>query len=236
MNKQLKNGLKQIYEAPAPMQRQEFLRRFPAPQISTPEFLRMQSGYIRKENWVIAVIVFGISVYGSCFADRSMIWVLSAVIPFLALAATAEFGRSARWGMQELEMASRFSLKLVLAARMGILGTGNLILLAGISPLAWKWQQTTLVNLGFSILLPYLLTTFLNLEIIRRIHGKENLYACMAAAAFVSLIFIVNGNTGNRIFMYAGGHVWMGILALLALLTGKEIILLLKQTEEYVWS
>ena len=60
--------------------------------------------------------------------------ILSACIPFLALATIAEAGRSARFGMEELELSARFSLQAVLCARLGILGGGNLLLLAVLMP------------------------------------------------------------------------------------------------------
>ena len=50
-------------------------------------------------------------------------------VPFLALATVTEAGYSARCGMEELELSTRFSLHAVLCARLGILGTENLLLL-----------------------------------------------------------------------------------------------------------
>ena len=48
-------------------------------------------------------------------------------VPFLALATVTEAGYSARRGMEELELSTRFSLHAVLCARLGILGTENLL-------------------------------------------------------------------------------------------------------------
>lgn len=236
MNKKLKRELKQIYEAPRPKRKKEFLGRFEQSEISTWAFLRIQFHYIRKLNWITAVLIFGLSICGSIIADRSMVWILSACIPFLALTTTTEFGQSARWGMQELELSSRFSLKFVMMARMGILGIGNFILLIVIFSFAWKRQQTTWLDLGLSILLPYLLTTFLNLEVTRKIHGKESLYVCMADALFVSGGFVIDGNIPNSVFDFFSRQVWMGILVLLVVLVGREAVMLLRQTEEYVWN
>lgn len=42
-------------------------------------------------------------------------------VPFLALATVSEAGYSARCGMEELELSTRFSLHAVLCARLGIL-------------------------------------------------------------------------------------------------------------------
>ena len=61
--------------------------------------------------------------------ELSLPVILSASIPFLALATIAEAGCSARFGMEELELSSRFSLQAVLCARLGILNGENLLLL-----------------------------------------------------------------------------------------------------------
>ena len=61
--------------------------------------------------------------------ELSLPVILSACIPFLALATIAEAGCSARFGMEELELSSRLSLQAVLCARLGILNGENLLLL-----------------------------------------------------------------------------------------------------------
>lgn len=69
---------------------------------------------LTPQPWQTAVIQ-------ALLRELSLPVILSACIPFLALATIAEAGCSARFGMEELELSSRFSLQAVLCARLGIL-------------------------------------------------------------------------------------------------------------------
>ena len=68
-------------------------------------------------------------------------------VPFLALATVSEAGYSARCGMEELELSTRFSLHVVLCARLGILGTENLLLLGILLPFGVCLWEADLVLL-----------------------------------------------------------------------------------------
>ncbi len=62
---------------------------------------------------------------GGFFASENTVWIVSAFTPFLALLLIAESTKSAIYGMNELEMSARFSLKSVVLARLIILGVFN---------------------------------------------------------------------------------------------------------------
>ena len=72
--------------------------------------------------------------------------------------------------MEELELSSRFSLKAIVMARMGVIGLGNLMLLLILA--AFVWRRSSLLTAGVYLLLPYLLATFLNLMLVRKVSGK----------------------------------------------------------------
>lgn len=46
-----------LYQPPDPVRKQEFLQRMPESRMSNMEFLRSQTGYIRKWNWLISAAV-----------------------------------------------------------------------------------------------------------------------------------------------------------------------------------
>ena len=50
--------------------------------------------------------------------NSNVLWITAALLPFVALLAVTEGTRSAVYGMEELELATRFSLKSVLLARL----------------------------------------------------------------------------------------------------------------------
>ena len=63
--------------------------------------------------------------WAASFASENTVWIVSAFTPFLALLLIAESTKSAIYGMNELEMSARFSLKSVVLARLIILGVFN---------------------------------------------------------------------------------------------------------------
>ena len=100
---------------------------------------------LTPQPWQTAVIQ-------ALLRELSLPVILSACIPFLALATIAEAGCSARFGMEELELSSRFSLQAVLCAWLGILNGENLLLLGALMPFGthfWDAGINTLVSVFF---------------------------------------------------------------------------------------
>lgn len=283
MHNWLKRELQSFYQIPEPVGKDKFLRKIADQEINIraetelfaskynersfgrgkpgeitlAKFLWIQLGYIRKWNWLTAAGIFLFALFGGKFFDQALLWCLSAAVPFLALAAVSEISRSVRYGMQELELASRFSLRTVTAARMGILGIADLLLLGFLSPAVCRIdvniataagivqaggdsiRRMPLLIYGIYILIPYFLTAFLNLLAVRKIHGRESLYVCMGITALVSGICVVSGigvATGSLpmalFFEGMGKRVWSGIIFLLVILTGRELAVAAKNTNQ----
>lgn len=182
-----KKELKKVLEAPAPVRKEEFLEKYGQQEIRISEFLLVQAGYIRKWVWAVSASVFLVALVGAVALAKDMVWAIAALTPALALAAVAEGGRSASYGMEELEMATRFSLKSVLLARLGILGMENLLILCLLVPLGLRNNQMEPIRAGVCMVTPFLLTACIGLFLVRRIRGQEGTYFCMAGAVCVSL-------------------------------------------------
>lgn len=236
MDRKMKKQLQQIYEAPSPRRKEEFLQAVQGQDISYGEFLKMQIHYISRWSFITAVIVFIIALFMARRVENEIIWFVSAAIPFLALSTAAEGSRSARYKMDELEMASRFSTRAVMAARMGVLGAGNLLLLALMIPVFGTRIQMNFLISGIHILCPYLLTAFIDMVIVRKMHGRESLYPCLGATVLVSGLCITLGVLRVPALELLRSGTWTVVLLVLLFLTVKEAVKLLKQAEEYVWN
>ena len=193
--KVLKTVIKEAFEAPPPVKKEEFLQKFQyenylseikQPSITLTAFVLVQVIYIRKWIWLLDVCVFVAALFGAVCIEQDMLWCISAMTPSLALALTTENGRSENYGMAEFEMASRFSLRSVILARLGILGFTDFILLCLMLPLGSFHSGRSLVQTGICMLCPYMLTAFLGLWATRVVHSRESVYLCMAIALFVS--------------------------------------------------
>jgi hypothetical protein len=157
--------------------------------------------------------------------------VLSACAPLLALTIVTESSRSARWGMAELELSTRFSLKTVLLARLLPLGCihplGILLLSFGLGhPLAAILYSTA----------PFLLTAFLGLSITRRYRSHEAVYACGGIAFTISMLTLFSHSLFAA--LYEARHLvwWILAVAALAAATGRLYKTILFETEELAWN
>lgn len=236
MNRKMKEALKEAFEAPAPAHRQDFLENIPQEKVSLISFMLSQAGYIRKRVFVISMFPVGVSLTGACFLDFDTMWVISAFMPFLALSAVTENFRSAVYGMEELEMSARFSLKSVVLARMGILGTLHLILLCLLMPLASVHSIFTIAQTGVYLLISYLMADVTGLWILRNLRGKEGLYACIGATVCISSFYSLLRVRLIRL-LYGSSFSWaVALLVILMILCVTEMKKMVRQTEELRWN
>ena len=233
MKPSLKRELEKVFEAPAPKRKGEFLKKVPQTKISNLSFVMAQFEYIPKYIWGIFSFTFGIAIVCGCFMEKDVLWVISALIPFIALSILTENARSGIYLMAELEMAARFSLRSVILARMEILGASHLLLLMFLIPLCAMYNIGTV---GLYILVPYMLTVFIGLCATRRIHGMESMYVCMGIAVGVSALNIFVRRIFPIIYEMEFMSIWIIGFALLIVLVVKEMKKSIEQTEELAWS
>lgn len=235
-DEELERALKLIYQPPKPQGREDFLKGIETPQMTMLEFFLSQVGYIRPWGWLLSLGIFAAALRILWRQPPQAVWMVAALLPFAALSTVMELNRSARYQMEELELAARFSLRAVILARMSILGFGNLLLLAVLGPLVMKWTGLPLVETGFYMLCPYCLTAVLCLVILRRRRHGENLYLCAGAAVAVSLLFGLADRFTvlTRTISSAADHAGLSLL-LLALMVW-EYRKYLANMEEYAWN
>lgn len=233
----LREELKKAFEPPAPVRKTQFLQKTaPLPaKLSLFAFLQVQLRYIRKRIWIASALIFGALLFGSLVLSADMIWAVSAFAPLLALLMVTETGRSETWGMAELEMATRFSLRSVLLARLGILGLGSLLFLGLSFLIGLSHSRISPPRAALYIITPFLLTTFSCLQIVRRRRERESIYLCAGVSACISLL------TLNLHFSIPGlyGEVPVICLIFAAVLSGagtiKQYHNLIEQ-EELTWN
>ena len=182
-----REGLREAFAAPPPLKKEAFLRRLDRPRISTAEFVLTQAAYVNRRSWLISVLVYGAAVAGAMVLELETVWAISALTPLLALALVSECRRSERYGMAELEMTTRFSLRSVILARLGLLGAENLAALCLLVPVGARSSRMGMVQAGLYIAVPFLLTAFLALWVEQRLRGQEGGYVSAGIAVCVSL-------------------------------------------------
>ena len=235
MNKKWKQYLREAYAPPKPQGKEPFLRQFNVSQISMRTFLLQQRSYISRGTWAISAVVFALSCFLGRTAGRECVWMVAAILPFLICVTMCECMRSMTYGMEELELTARFSLKSVMMARIVILGIGNLLLLCVIIPVCASGGESGILRTGVYLTVPYLLTGTADLYVLRRLHNREAVYICMGLAVCVSGLVLTGGVLD---IFYEKEFLWFWVSAavVLGMLLVHEFAYTIKQTEEYVCS
>ena len=215
MRREVREELKRVFEPPKPQGKRAFLRALAQPRISILRFALTQLGYIRRWSWAVSVMIFAGSVAASVWSPSRILGIVSAFAPLLALTVVTESGRSESYEMAELEMATRFSLRSVLLARLGLLGLANLVMFFLLLPVVVWRQELGVLRAGLYILLPYLLTAFAGLWVLRRFRGREAVYCCVGVAACISFLAAMLFETVPRLYQPDMVSWWLaGVLAL----------------------
>lgn len=190
MKNELKDALNVAFYAPEPKNKQLFLKKIRPREVSTSEMLLQQVRYIRISVWFISIAFIAFAFIGSWMQIPEADELFPVLMPFLAVVSVLENRRSKKYGMSELEMVTRFSLRSVILARMIILGAAFLFTLVITSPvIATAFGGETIVT-AMHMLIPYLTTMTISLQVERSNLGRKLEYGSMAIAAIISVFMI----------------------------------------------
>lgn len=236
MDKKLKTALDAAFAAPAPERRAAFLWAHRRRELGPRELLLAQARYVRWWTWAGSVALFGVILWMAAGREPRTVWMTSALTPLLALLAVAEWGRSRRYGMEELELACRMSLRSVLLARMVAVGLLHLLLLGSAAPVLALWGGAEVLQMGVCLLTPYLLTGAIGMEVSRRIRGQEGLLTCAAAALLVCALGMCAWRTWPDMYHAENVPFWWAALTITLAASAFEFVKALKETEELRWN
>lgn len=236
MDKKLKTALRTAFAAPPPERKTAFLRVHRRRELGSMEMLLTQAGYVRRWTWAGSVALFAAILVLAAGREPETVWTASALTPLLALIAVAEWGRSRRWGMEELELACRMPLRAALLARMAAVGFFHLLLLGLAAPVLALWGGADVLRAGACLLTPYLLTAAVGMELSRRMRGQEGLLACAVAAALVCAVGIWTRETAFDLSRTESASFRWAALALALAASAFELVKTVKETEELQWN
>ncbi len=229
--RELIEGLKATFDVTAPQEKTAFLQKLEVQPISNAAFVWMQLRYMRGSILLVSILGLVMLLLGGAAPKMEMLWIFSALSPFLACSVLGVARRSYVCGMEELEFATRFSLKSVMLARMGCMFALNgLVLLAMV--LFLGSNGIWILKTGVYLLLPYCSTISISLPLTRKFHGKFVSYLCIFVSAAVSACVVyVQINT-----IVIGTLVISLLLAAELFIIISESAKLIHQTEELTWN
>ncbi|MCM1160088.1 MAG: hypothetical protein NC412_02590 [Roseburia sp.] len=241
MNQKKRAKLQQAFEAPLPRKKEEFLKALPYPRLSKWQLWLQQAKFIKKRTWFSSIGLFFLLVF-LCQRDRMFlenrqeIGMISALTPVFVLIASMEFIRSRQYNMEELEMSTRFSLGNVLLIRINLLGSMDLILFLLLMLFLAAEKKVACWQAGIYLLLPYLITSFLTLFAVCCLKTRDTSFMCAVISALVTIIFGTATYLNPAIYETAYIGVWLLAAGIFLLLLIRQIIILTRNGEQYVWN
>lgn len=196
MNNGLKREIKEAFEMKEPEGKEQFLKNLCFPKLDRKDFIFEQIFYIRKKVWlfsslIVGLIMFSVYSFRGFMASDINFWIISSLMPFLALISIMELSRSSMFKMAEMEAGCLFGLPQLLLARMLILGVWNGLLFIVIVIAVNLYIPAGIIKIVVYLLAPYLLVCGLSFYLINKRKERSEVYSCTAIAALVSICLIV---------------------------------------------
>ena len=236
MNKKWKEALQEVYRAPAPERKAAFLKQHRRRELGRRELIPLQIRYMRWWVWPLSLALSGFILITVTLWAEPAPWYIAALTPFLSLLVITENGRAQLYQMEELELACRMSRQSVILARMAALGLFHLMLFGLLTPLLAVWGAIGAAQAGVYLLTPYLLTAALGMELTRRIHGREGMLACGAAAVAISVSGPLAVNIRPALYQPENLIWWEATLAAAIIVAVAEFALNVKKMGELQWN
>lgn len=241
MNRSWKKQLRELYEAPAPQRKTEFLQKLNYPKSTFGEFVMTQAGYIHKYVWIFsAVLVFAVAAAGKHMVwgvkAFPLVWCISSVMPILVLLLTLETFRSEVYGMDELEQAAKHNLPEILLVRMGLIAAMDLLMIGAVIPVVVRYDGLSAMRAAVYLLVPYLFTCVLTFAIQRRKRGRGGIWYSMLASAIVCMGQFFSSFRDGVLYEAKNFSLWVMVLIFTGIVVGIQIREIRKNREEYGWN
>ena len=232
MNRIKKEQLKKLYEAPEPAGKRAFFRSLELKPVNTGKILWMQCRYISWWEWILSAVILGGTVMVELFYEKNAMGMLLCAVPLLAVIGVSDSMRSVTWGMSEMEMSARFSLKSIVLARMVVTGIVNAVLELVFAFLAGGDFSENVLYLQ----VPFLVSAYGCLILVRKISGRDGIYACTAFGIIVGAAAGVSTLKLGWIFQAQYSGFWLAAVCFLLCLTFTESKRNIRNLEEIVWN
>ena len=222
---------------PNPERKDEFIRKCRKYDIyehpKTYHFICRQIAYIRKPVWLISFLALMISVWG-IYGNSEIVYVISAVMPFVSGIAVMETYRSRMHGMTEMESITLISMRGILFARVFCIGISHILLLLVLTMIASRYSELGFFMTGSFLTIPYLISSIVCFELERSLLGRKNVFISIVVSAIVSSGMVV---LQNQRYLFTETYKWIWYLTAVVLII-LECRSLKKcfSWEDYAWN
>lgn len=234
-NTELKVLIKNAYSIEA-SGKKEFIKKNQRRELNCGELLCMQLQYMGIQLTAICGYALAMTLGTLTDIDADLAKIFAVFAPLAALFALTGLGKSEKYGMEEIEMSSRFSLRTIKIIRLAIIGFAGLAVMLAAS-CALKAVTGMSLFISFAAAgVPYLVTTFLCMLLIRRWHSPKNIYGCAVIAAGVCAAMFGGIDVLERCWTGLCRAALPGVFLISAALTAAEACRYIKESEELQWN
>ncbi|MBQ0036577.1 MAG: hypothetical protein KBT35_06640 [Firmicutes bacterium] len=211
-----------------------FIRTIKKPNTSLFSFIISQFKLISSKVYISCLIYFGILLFLLLSSNNAKQYIaLAAGVPFFSLLLIAIIDASRACRMEELEMASLYSLKMVVLARMLIMSVFTITLILIMAICTSRINNESLSQIISFFFIPYFTNIYLNLLILKKFR-KDGIKYCLVASSIICLLtlYLVD----NPLPIFINSYCYIGILSMLIALSIIESRNYINGLEEYVWN
>ena len=235
-NSRLKRLIKNAYYVEPSARKDELLKKYRQRRLNYLQMLYIQFQYMGAQLTLICGFSLAALLMAMTEVNEDLARLIAVFMPSAALIALTGLGKSTRYGMDEIEMSTRFSLRMIRILRLAIIGVAALVIMLSVS-FALKIScgadmMTALALAG----VPYLVTTFLCMLLLRSHHSPKNIYGCIVITACVSVAMFCGAEFLDRCSAVLRSSVLSSLFAVSIILTFVEAVRYINESEELQWN
>lgn len=190
MNEKIISELKNAYNIKPSEKKNQFIQNYKQYDMSIFEFIILQTKYLHSFFSIRCVLLSLVLIFVCLFSTSSdTLMIVSALIPFIVLIMMYEVDASRIFKMEEIEQATKFSLKMIVFARLLIVGFISMLCLIVLTLITINSKQIPIYQIIISFFVPYFLTVLLCL-IILRTNRENGMKYSFIITVIVSLMFV----------------------------------------------
>ena len=196
-----------------------------------------QLPFINKKTVCIQILLLILGVFIIHYTSfESTRLLLSLVMPILAFFQIAEMQRCFKYNMYEIEMVCKINLRNIITTRLIIMSTINLLIMTLLAIMTGAKFQTGINLLMVYLLVPFLITNVVNMEISKIVKNKQNDVANIGIALLMNVILLVSHIRFPYIYERSCVFIWIIVLLIAGVYLMKNIYQIYEKEDEYIWN
>lgn len=233
-DKEIKEMLKNAYVLSDTEKEKVFVRKYEQRSLRLSEIIKLEFRYMGVKSFLAGAVLTVLLLIAAQKGDIDMLWTLTSFIPMCALIPMLLLSRSERFGMNELEAASRFSLRFIRIVRMFILNIFSIAVLLAAGAILHVTADASFTEQIILVVCPYFVSAFGAMLVTRKWHGKENVFGVLAICASAGLLpFVIRPIILVR---QLPDGLFLLMTVLLFLEFARECTLYVKESEDLSWN